>query len=100
MRRWLVTYNISLELSAVIADTLENFLDLAEVADVEDWFGQVDVTEMSWTFLMTFTASLTLVVPVERTKARIRETTDSWLARFIFDLGDLDLANRDSSLIK
>lgn len=84
----------------MIADALEDLLDLAEVANMEDRFGQVDVTEMPWTFLVAFTASLTLVVPIERTETWVRETADSWLAGFILDLRDFDLAYRDSSLMK
>lgn len=56
------------------------------------------MTKVSWALLMAFTAGLTFVVPVERSKARIGETADPGLARFILDVGNFDLANRDGSL--
>ena len=94
------TYNISLKLAAMKANALENLLDLAEVADVKDGFGQVDVTKVTWTLLVTLTTCLTLVIPVESTKARVGETADSGFASFILDFWDLDLANRNRTLLR
>lgn len=64
---------------------------------MKDGFGKVNVTEMAWTLLVAFTAGLTLVIPIERTEARIREAADPWLSSFIFDFGDLDFAHRNGS---
>lgn len=82
------------------ADALENLLDLAEVANVKDGFGQVDVAKVAWTLLVTFTACLTLVVSVDCTKARVGETSNSRFASFILDVWYLDLANRNRTLLR
>ncbi|KAH3663774.1 hypothetical protein OGAPHI_005177 [Ogataea philodendri] len=59
------------DFTTVHANALANFLDLCNKTDVENWFGKLDVTEMSWTFLHIFGTGLTPEVSVNRTQTRI-----------------------------
>jgi hypothetical protein len=58
------TYHIDLELSTAEADTLQDLFDLDDESGMEDWSGELDVTEMSGTFRHSLQAGLTFKVAV------------------------------------
>ena len=65
------TNPIGQRLAAIMADDLEDLLDLLDKAGVVDRFSQLDVTKMTGAFRHVFITSLALVLPVDRPKKRI-----------------------------
>lgn len=50
----------------------------ASLTDMEDWRREFDVTEMSRTFLGSLFASLTIILAVDCTEARVIDTLSPW----------------------
>lgn len=64
----------SLDFSTVVADSLENLLDLLEKAVVVDWNVQFNDTKMTRAFGLIFFASSALEVSIDGTEMRIVRT--------------------------
>ena len=70
----LETYFIKQDLSAVVTNRLENFLDLAQEANMENWNRKLDVTKVTWTFEHVFTTSTACCGTIDRSQLWIVQT--------------------------
>jgi hypothetical protein len=68
---------------AVVTDTAKDFYRLLKESNMVDWFGQIDVTKMSWAFIHGFIASLALFFRINDSLSGIHKPTQFRLATFI-----------------
>lgn len=59
--------------STVVTASLEDLLNLANEADVENWSGQLDVTKMTWALLHILIAGCALKATINGTKLGVAQ---------------------------
>ena len=64
----------SLDSTTIVADSLQNLLDLPKEAVMEDGSGKFDDTEMAWAFFLVFFTGFTLEIAIDSTEMRIVRT--------------------------
>lgn len=86
----------SLDFATVVADGLENLLDLLEKAVVKDWSRQLDDAEVAGTFNLVFFAGRAPEVSIDGTEMRIVWTSLTRSEAGLIPAFVLDYSTRDN----
>lgn len=99
-----LTNSIKQNSATIVADHLEELLNLLQEPGMVDWLGQFNVTKMTGTLVHALIARSTLELTVDRSQARVIESLISWLqlcvihslrVYYVSDTHVLDLLRRE-----